>query len=188
MHCKRKYMFMKTRTTGVLRVLHVISWIVFLGLCVQTGAMLYSSLVSLFINPEGARNVYMRLDLSALRAYSVARFGVLLAFMIVMSGLKAYMFYYIIRLFLKANLAHPFSEQVGAIIVTLGYLNLAAGIIGMAANVYFDSLVNKGISIAGAYRYLSGGGEFLFLAAVVFVISQVFRRGLELQTENELTV
>jgi len=35
-------------------------------------------------------------------------------------------------------------------------------------------------------NYISG--EFIFLAGVVFVIAQVFKKGVEIQTENELTV
>jgi hypothetical protein len=35
-------------------------------------------------------------------------------------------------------------------------------------------------------HYISG--EFIFLAGVVFVFSQIFKKGVEIQTENELTV
>jgi hypothetical protein len=31
-------------------------------------------------------------------------------------------------------------------------------------------------------------GEFLFMAGLVFIISPIFKRGVELQSENELTV
>lgn len=30
--------------------------------------------------------------------------------------------------------------------------------------------------------------EFVFMAGVVFVMSQIFKKGVEIQTENELTV
>jgi hypothetical protein len=31
-------------------------------------------------------------------------------------------------------------------------------------------------------------GETLFLAGVVFVIAQIFKKGVEIQSENELTI
>ncbi|HEV8506044.1 MAG TPA: helix-turn-helix domain-containing protein [Chitinophagaceae bacterium] len=45
-----------------MATLHVIAWIVFLGLCVKTGAILYSFFVSLAINHEGAKNICKALD------------------------------------------------------------------------------------------------------------------------------
>jgi hypothetical protein len=32
------------------------------------------------------------------------------------------------------------------------------------------------------------GAEFLFVAGLVFIVSQIFKRGVEMQSENELTV
>ena len=32
------------------------------------------------------------------------------------------------------------------------------------------------------------GNNFLFMAAIVYIISQIFKRGIEMQEENELTV
>lgn len=31
-------------------------------------------------------------------------------------------------------------------------------------------------------------GEFIFMVGIVFIVSQVFKRGVEIQSENELTV
>ena len=41
--------------------------------------------------------------------------------------------------------------------------------------------------VAGLEKnYISG--EFIFMAGVVFVISQIFKKGVEIQSEHELTV
>jgi hypothetical protein len=32
------------------------------------------------------------------------------------------------------------------------------------------------------------GDEYLFIAGIVYVISQIFKRGIEIQEENQLTV
>jgi hypothetical protein len=61
---------------------------------------------------------------------------------------------------------------------------LAAGLIAWAANGYAVWLGK----MAGVIRYHWPAAEFLLLAGVVFTIAQVFKRGIELQAENDLTV
>jgi hypothetical protein len=36
--------------------------------------------------------------------------------------------------------------------------------------------------------YLSGAFEYFLLSVLIFAIAQVFKRGVEIQAENELTV
>ena len=55
---------MLVKSTYVLKFLNVISWIVFLGLCIKAGAILYSYWVSMYLNDFGAKNLYLGLDLS----------------------------------------------------------------------------------------------------------------------------
>jgi hypothetical protein len=34
----------------------------------------------------------------------------------------------------------------------------------------------------------TSGDEYLFMAGIIYIISQVFKRGIEIQEENDLTV
>ncbi len=34
----------------------------------------------------------------------------------------------------------------------------------------------------------NSGDEYLFMAGIIYIISQVFKRGIEIQEENQLTV
>ena len=36
--------------------------------------------------------------------------------------------------------------------------------------------------------HLGGADVWLFMAVILFIIAQIFKRGIEIQTENELTV
>jgi hypothetical protein len=179
---------MKATTKQILKVMHIISWIIFIGLCIQTGVILYSFFVSLFINPVAAKNLDSGLNLSNIYRYDKGHYISLVSFFIVLSALKAYTFYFIIKVFLKINLVHPFSTEVSQLITRISYFALGIGLIGMVANPYSEWLVKKGIELPNLQKYLGGTGEFLFLAAVIFVVAQVFKRGIEIQTENELTV
>ena len=178
---------MKATTKNILRVMHIVSWIIFIGMCIQTGAIAYSFIVSL-INTAGARNLYEGLDLSGLYSYNLRHYGVMVSFLILLSGLKAYMFYFIIKIFFKINFVHPFSTEVAALIRKISYVALGIGVLGIIANLYSEWLIKRGVELPNLQRHLGGAGEYLFLAATIFVIAQVFKRGIEIQSENELTV
>src|SRR5690349_9829629 len=118
---------MKPTTKLVLTILHVIAWIIFLGLCIKTGAILYSFFVSLALNPEGAKNLYMELNLSGLYNYDKVYYILIASTIIVLSALKALMFYFVVKIFLKINFVKPFSEEVSRFISLIGYLALGIG-------------------------------------------------------------
>lgn len=177
-----------TRTRLILNVVHVLAWVVFIGLCIKTGAILWSFSVSLFMNPEGAKNLYMGLDLSGLHRYNEVHYFIMMSVIIFLSALKAYIFYLVIKIFLKINLVHPFSREIAAFISAIGYVALAIGLFTLIAGSYTDYLVEKGVAFPDMQPYLGGGSEFLLFAGVIFFIAQVFQRGIELQSEHELTV
>ena len=49
-------------------------------------------------------------------------------------------------------------------------------------------LSTKGVSFPDMDPYLGAGTEFLLFAGVIVFIAQVFKRGIEIQSEHELTV
>src|SRR5262245_7913052 len=103
---------MKSKTKNLFSVMNVLTWIVFIGLCIETGAILYSFFVSVFINAEGAKNLYMGLNLFELKSFDIGHYSALMSIIIFLSALKAYIFYLVIEIFLKINFVHPFSTKV----------------------------------------------------------------------------
>src|ERR1044072_3085102 len=103
---------MKRTKKVSLTILHVISWIIFLGLCVETAAIIYSFFVPLAINPEGADNLYMKLNLSNLYNFDKGYYIVLVSSIIVVSSLKSLLFYFVVKIFLKINLVKPFRRRI----------------------------------------------------------------------------
>lgn len=179
---------MKAKSKGVLLFLHIIAWIVFVGLCIKTGAVVISFFVSLFVNPEAAKNLYMGLDLSNLYHYNMAHYVWLLSATILITALKAYIFYLVIKIFLTINLVHPFSEEVYKHITRIGSLSMLIGIMAVLASGYIEWAIKKGVAFPNTESFLGGGGEILLLGAIIFIISKIFKRGIDIQTENELTV
>jgi len=179
---------MKTETKQILKLMNIIVWIIFIGLCIKTGSILYSFVLSLFINPAGAKNLHMGLDLSDLFRFNIRHYTTIVLYIIFLSGLKAYLFYLVIRIFLKINFVHPFSTDVSLLISKISYVSLGIGILTVVANGYTKWLINRGVTFPDLQQYLGGAAEFLLLGGIIFMIAQVFKRGIEIQSENELTV
>jgi len=172
------------RTQLILQVMNVLFWIVFIGLCIKTGALLISFSVSMFINPVAAKDLYMGLNLSALKQYDLYQYFFLAAAFIIITGLKAYIAYLVIKISLTLKINQPFSAEVSAFISKISRVALGTGVMAVFAAAWSKALVQKGIAMPITWNE----GEILFFAGIVFIISLIFQRGIEIQTENELTV
>ena len=179
---------MKTKTKQILKTIHVVSWILFLGVCIKTGAILFSFLVSLFKNPIAAENLHMGLNLSDLLRYDTQHYSILVLLIVSLSALKAFLLYQVIKIFLKINFVNPFSPEVSLLISRISFVAIGIGILTLVGNGYCDWLVKRGVAFPNLQDYLGGAEEFLLLGGIIFMIAQVFKRGIEIQSENELTV
>jgi hypothetical protein len=178
---------MKKKTHELLLIMQVLTWIIYIGLCIKTGALLISFFVGEFINPEAANNLHLGLNLFNLRQFSTTHYFIMVLLVIALWALKAGMFYLVIKIFSKLNLIQPFSNQVATLIRRISYVALSIGIVAVIATEYSKWLVKQGISINALPEYVSGA-EFLFFAGIIFIIALVFKKGIEIQTENELTI
>lgn len=178
---------MSPKTDLVIKFLHVISWIIFIALCYQTGALIFNYAFMQFrvFPPE---NQYLILDLTELFTQSELYFGILFGLAIGVNGLKAYTFYLITLIFQYLNLHKPFSEEVSRLISKISYFILAVGLLGVIAQGISDELAKKGFPVTNANQQWDDYSAFLMMASVVFVIAQIFKKGLELQSENDLTI
>ena len=178
---------MSHKTDLVIKFLHVITWIIFIALCYQTGALMFNYVFMQFrvFPPE---NQYLLLDLSQLFTQNELYFGILFALAIGVNGLTAYTFYLITLIFKYLNLHKPFSQEISGLISKISYYILGVGILGTVAQGINQELSKQGYPVENAYEQWDGYSAFLMMAAVVFVIAQIFKKGLELQAENDLTV
>ncbi len=175
------------KTNSILSVIRVLSWIIFLGLSIKAGVVLFTFKVSLY-NPSYAADLYQGLDLSILYNASRSDYIFLMTFAIVLSGMQAYIFYLVVSIFKKLNLVRPFSEEIFLLISKISYFSLATGGIGILAQQFADQVVKNDVVIGQVIDFWEGRDAFLFMGGVVLVIAQIFRRGIDLQVEHDLTV
>ena len=87
----------------VFIALHVVAWIIFVGLCIEAGALLVNFAFSLF-KPEVVHNLYEKLDLSQMYSQSKWVYFGSYSLILTISVLKAFLFYAVIMLLMHLDL------------------------------------------------------------------------------------
>lgn len=174
---------MKTRTQQILGIMNVIAWIIFIALSIQTGAIAVSWFVSLH-NPVAAKNLYMGLSFFNVRQYDIGHYSTVVAFVVTLSALKAFIAYLGVRIFSKLNFSKPFSAEIANAIEKISQVSFGAGLMALVANAYGQWLIEQGVAL----DYYWASEEFLLLGGIIFIVAQVFKRGIEIQAENDLTI
>lgn len=177
----------KWETQPGLMLITIVIWSIFIGLCIQTGAVLFNFIHS-FFNPVVAQDLYKGLNLSALMGENFWHYLGVLSLILTSTGLKAFVFYLMIRIFLKINLMHPFSKDVSKLISHIGEVVIQIAIIIIITNGYFKWLYKRGFDLPALGEYMGGAFEYFLMGIIIYAISKVFKRGLEIQSENELTI
>jgi hypothetical protein len=172
----------------MLKVLNVFAWIVFIALCVESGALLVSFAVSLFVTPEAAHRFYQTLNLSGVLAYNTAAFAFLAGGLATVSVLKAFLFYLLVEMLQSLNVSAPFNPKMAGLIARMAYTSIGIGALTSVLNKYALRLQAHAVEIPSLRDLLNGEAAFLMLGSIIFVISVMFKRGIELQAENDLTI
>lgn len=177
-------------TKQILSNLNVLAWIAFIGMCIKTGTIIFNLVFSIFIDSEGLKNFYLLFDFSDLIHTNFYEFISLMSLLIFISIIQSYLSYIIIKLFEKINMENPFSEVVSNLITKISYLVFGIGILNEITKNYAKVLIKKGINLPDINEFTSSNSvsELIFLSGIIYVIAQIFKRGIELQNENDLTI
>lgn len=178
---------MKTNTNRILKGFHILSWILFIGMCVEAGSFIFNMTYSLTYQPLAADY----LGLSDLLAHGKGYFAMIMTIMTIAAVLKTLALYAIVKVFTdkKLDMAMPFSPEFGRFIFKLAYLALATGIFSFLGAKSLELLAEKGIALPDLQRLrLDGADVWMFMSATLYVIALLFKRGVEIQSENELTI
>ena len=171
----------------VFTVLKIVSWVIFVGLCIEAGGLVVNFIFSLY-KPEFVQNLYNKLDLSKMYERSKLAFFSMYSFILVISILKAVLFYLVIRLVSKINLTKPFNSFVSRQITLVSYYTFSIGILSYIAQETAENLQHRGYFIDSLSQFWTDSQAFILMSAVIYVIATIFSRGVEIQNENDLTV
>lgn len=167
--------------------LYVVAWIIFVGLSIEAGGLLVNFIFSLY-KPEFIQHLYQKLDLIEMyRASKLAFFGVY-SFILILSILKACLFYTVVNLMHKMDLSKPFSTFVAKQILRMSYFTLIIGLLSHIAKQIVNGLTHHGFVPDNLNPFWADSEAFILMGAVIYIIAIIFKQGVTIQNENDLTV
>ena len=173
----------RTKTEKILKILLLLAWFALIGFLIEGGAILTTFTFSWY-NPEAARDLYSGLNLYELRQYSFSYYAQSVAMLVILSILKAYVSFLVIRTLSKFNITNPFTSEVARKLEKISYYAFGIWVVTILHNAHLTWLLKKTGVIYGTQI----SAEFIFVIGLVYFFSQVFKRGVEIQSENELMI
>lgn len=170
---------MSKKKDFVFEALRMLSWFIFITLSFNTVTVLFMFIMN-FINGTAIQDNYHGLGLNHYIGSNV--------FLLIIMTLKSILFYHVVQIFGKLNLMEPFSQGISSLLSKISYDALSIAIICVVAAFYEKRLEAIGYNSDMVHRYRDSVGSHLMMAAVLYVISHIFKKGIELQKENELTI
>ncbi|GGD31492.1 DUF2975 domain-containing protein [Flavobacterium orientale] len=167
--------------------LYIVAWFIFVGLSIEAGGLVVNFIFSLY-NPEFVTNLYQKLDLTEMYAASSLAFFGIYSFILIISILKACLFYTVIRLMHTMDLSKPFDTFVARHISLVSYFALSIGLLSYIGRQLVKKLMHHGFVPDNLNQFWADSDAFILMGAVIYIIATIFKKGVAIQTENDLTV
>jgi len=173
---------MASKTEKLLKLMRFLAWLAFIGLLIKAGAVIMSYGASIQ-NPEASKDLYEGMDLSRYADASFLHYSIIVFYYILLYLAQAYIALFIAKLLSNINLEKPFTDTVVGLLKKISYTIFGVWILSIIHNVHVG-LLNKYANIDAELLT----SEYTFLAGIVYVLAELFKRGVVMQRENELTV
>ena len=170
------------KTERILKVAKIFSWFAFIGLMIKSGAILVTYLLSIS-NPEISKNMYESLNLFEYYNHSFINYTIIVFYKIILFSVEAYIAYLVIQLLKKLNIKQPFNIDVHSFMRKISFAIFYLWIIAIMHNTHIQIIGKK-------YNFEMSlfSSDFVFLSLIIFIFAQIVKRGIEIQSENDLTI
>lgn len=173
----------QTRTQQVLAVMKFLVYMSIVWFFLKLAGVSFSILVWLLKN-EPVQSMVFIPDWFELRLTNPGFFIITVLLTILIGALKISVWIMVLRLLKKIEIKNPFNTDVTRKLEQISYILFTIWVALVSAHGFFAWLGDKAGELNDSWNH----GPYLFIAGLVFIISQVFKRGVELQSENDLTV
>ncbi len=174
----------KAPSPRLVKTMNFLTWIVYIGLLIKAGTYLFEYLMVIFVPGFNTEELsWHNINFPELYEFSFIHYSVVVFFMIIITGVKAYAVSEVTDLLKEKTLSAPFRPYVAGILMRICYALCAVGIIALLHNLHNNWLRAHNAGLKGW-----DDADWLYAAGLVYIIASVFKRGIVLQTENDLTV
>lgn len=178
---------MSKANSFVFWALYIIAWLIFVALCIEAGGLIVNFFFSLY-KPDIVQNLYQKLDLIQMYQESKFAFFGVYSFILIISILKAVLFYTVIRLMHTMDRSKPFNTFVAKQIAYISYYTLSIGLLSYIARQITENLMHYGFVPDNVNQFWVDSEAYIFMWAVIHIIATIFKKGVDIQNENDLTV
>ena len=180
-------MEIRISTQQLLKILFYVALLLFVGICIESGMYIFNGFYTYTINSYNANF----LSLKALYQFDPGHYGVVMLLLSIVTTLKAVLFFVIVKLLhdKNLNLYQPFSTKMYHFLLTLSGLSVVIAFFSNYGLNYLKWLQEKPIALPDLSTFAVGGGDvWFFMGIILFLIAKIFKRGIEIQSDNELTI
>jgi hypothetical protein len=170
------------KTEKILKIMKFFSWFAFIGLMIKAGAILFTYFLSIN-NAEVSKDLYEGINLFEYREYSFIQYSFIIGYKILLYATEAYIAYLVIQLLRKLDIKQPFNLDVQQFMQQISKGIFYLLIIAIVHNTHMQIIGKK-------YDFEMDlfSSDFVFLSVIIFIFAQIVKRGIEIQSENELTI
>ncbi len=170
------------KTEKILKVMKFFSWLAFIGLLIKSGTILVTYLISIG-NAEASKNIFEGINLLEYRNYSFIQYSFIITYKILLFTIEAYIAFLVIKLLQKLDVKQPFNASVHLLMKQISYGIFYLWIIALIHNAHVQFLAKR-------YNFEMElfSSDFIFLSGIIFIFAQIVKRGIDIQSENELTI
>jgi hypothetical protein len=181
------------KTEKILNVLRIIAWIGYVGWLIIFGILIIMTFFG-FLNFDSEFAKWPKISIQASeitlkifqKKYPI-QFIAFLGLVILETFLVLKIWEVAKNALTDINLKKPFSYATAAMIEKISFLIFSIWLLELVQTAYGRYIQTLFNDITEKFS-LSTEFSYLFISGIIYLISQIFKRGVELQEENELTV
>lgn len=178
---------MKKFTHSQWELIKLTAWFIFVLFCADILIILFDFVTPLVISGD----VRSSIGLSKLKLYQNHPFyyWVMLFFALIIALLKMYMAFVTAKFVSKLNIGNPFfQKQLADIFMKISKIAILLGCITLIARIVNRAIANASIYQESDEVTISSVGQMLLLGMIMYIFAYIFKKGTDLQEENELTI
>ncbi|MCE3077174.1 DUF2975 domain-containing protein [Chryseobacterium gwangjuense] len=182
---------MKLNSNLILEILKIFFWIFTAILCIAIFVLVCIFFSTVFgINIGSLEEIKINVDFFNGKIKDIQSLGKLksvfiLAYSIILGILQLIFFLTVIKILKRLKSDNTFSMETYFLISKIAKLALLIGSVSFLINV-INELITGNISISADLN--SKNFQFFLVAGVIYIIAQVYKRAVDLQAENDLTI
>ena len=130
------------KTKDILKSMMFISWVVFIGLLIKAGTMLFLYFLSIAA-PEISENLFEGINLSEYYNHSFWQYTLIVSYKVLLFATEAYIAFLVIKLLSSLNLQNPFNVTVLILMNKISYTIFGLWVLAIIHNTHVQFLAKR---------------------------------------------